>query len=296
MSDNNLAIVDKEKHGVPAVIPDDVFNINVFRACERIARVMSTTSLVPKHLNNKLEDCFVIAQQSYRWKVDPFAVAQCTSLVQGKLCYEGKLVASIVEKLAGVTLNYEYEGEGENRAVKVIGKRKSDEKPVDIKIKVRDVKTTNEKWKTMPDQMLAYRGSREWARRYTPGVLLGIYTDDELQTEATLKNVTPTTTVLDNFEEKFADVVKEDNIEIIEPEKVEKTTPLSMPTITVNIGTGFKVESYEKAAETILMNMDRYPKTKQQIHDDNKELIAKIYEVNNDMANAIIAKLHEVAA
>lgn len=300
MSDNTNVIV-AEKHGVPPVIPEGVFNIHIFRACERIAQVMAASKLVPTHLQGKFEDCFIITQQCYRWgDVDPFAAAQCTAVVHGKLCYEGKLVAAIVEKLAGVTLNYEYTGSGENRSVKVFGKRKKDEKPVDILIVVKNVKTTNDKWNNMPDQMLAYRGAREWARRYTPGVLLGIYTDDEMPNDpSTPIDVTPSkATALDNFEERFS--AKADAQDVTPSEKpIEKAdttkntppaekqaTPPAQPaatpaqTITVDLnGTTKQVASYAEAATTLIDSLTRYGGAdhRRAVIEKNNTLISEIH-------------------
>ena len=38
--------------------------------------------------------------------MDPFAVAQCCSVVHGKLVYEGKLVAAVLDAKLGVRLTY----------------------------------------------------------------------------------------------------------------------------------------------------------------------------------------------
>ena len=53
--------------------------------------------------------------------------------------------------------------------------------------------TSNEQWKKNPDQMLAYRGAREWARRYMPEAVLGIHADDDLAapSSVTMRDVTP---------------------------------------------------------------------------------------------------------
>ena len=51
--------------------------------------------------------------------------------------------------------------------------------------------------------MLSYRGSRDWARIYTPGVLLGIYTEEEVETIKEPKDITPKST-LDKFDEAFS--------------------------------------------------------------------------------------------
>lgn len=194
-----IIVSDKssEKEQVPNFIPEDVFNIHVFRSCQRIANIMSSSKLVPEHLQNKPDDCFIVTQQAYRWRMDPFAVAQATSVVRGKLCYEGKLVAAVLEALTKIELNYKYSGTGEKR--QVIINRKVDPNPDDDVIVVwANVKTDNQQWKADPDQMLAYRGSRNWVRRHKPSVLMGIYTIDEMEAVKPLQNVTPNNDALVN--------------------------------------------------------------------------------------------------
>ena len=70
-----------------------------------------------------------------------------------------------------------------------------DAEPREVIGTVAGWKTGNEQWKKNTDQMLAYRGAREWARRYMPEAILGIHADDELASNAptnvTMRDITP---------------------------------------------------------------------------------------------------------
>ena len=148
-----------------------------------VSKMMAGSALVPGHLRGKPSDCWLIVSQAMRWKMDPFAVAQHTFVTQGKLGYEGKLVAAVVNASGKLKspLKYEYSGAGDAREVKVSGTIEGESAPREISGKVAGWKTANEKWAKMPDQMLAYRGAREWARRHMPEAVLGVtQTDDEL--------------------------------------------------------------------------------------------------------------------
>jgi len=182
---------------LPAVVPpprpdvafdaDDpvalYMNTGVFEQLQRVAKLMSSSGLVPGHLREKQADCFLVAAQAFRWRVDPFAVAQCTFVLSGKLGYEGKLIAAVVNaKLDQAhALNYEYSGTGKDRKVVVTGRRRSEAKDRTVEGTVEGWATTNEKWKTMTDQMLSYRGAREWARRHMPEAIIGIQADEEVK-------------------------------------------------------------------------------------------------------------------
>jgi hypothetical protein len=147
----------------------------------RMAKAMSSTKLVPKHLREDPGACLMIVEQAARWNMSPFAVAQCTSLIGEKLMYEGKLIAAAVASMGAITshFDYKYEGAGEDRKVTVSAIRAGEKEPRTIEAVWKDVKTTNDFWKKQPDQQLAYAGTRIWARRWAPAALLGVYAPEE---------------------------------------------------------------------------------------------------------------------
>lgn len=149
----------------------------------QLANLMADCTLVPDHLKKKPGDCFPILVQALRWRMDPFAVAQATAVVRGKLCYEGKLVHAVLISMGAIDgrLSFEYSGDGMGRKVIVAGTPKGD-KPRTISGTVSQWKTDNGNWQKDPDMMLAYRGTRAWARLYCPDAMLGVYTPDEMET------------------------------------------------------------------------------------------------------------------
>lgn len=149
----------------------------------QLADVMAKASLIPDHLRNKPGDCLLVIMQAQRWGMDAVSVAQCTSVVRGKLCYEGKLVAAAMYAMGAIDgrLRYDFSGQGEGRTVRVIGRPRGTDADQEVVGTVADWKTENGNWKKSPDDMLVYRGTRQWARRYAPESLLGVYTPDELE-------------------------------------------------------------------------------------------------------------------
>ena len=57
-------------------------------------------------------------------------------------------------------------------------------------MRLGDVKTRNENWSKIPDQMLGYNAARTWGRRHLPEALLGMQFKEELEDMA-LKDITP---------------------------------------------------------------------------------------------------------
>jgi len=172
----------------------------------RLARAMAEAKMVPRHLQGDVGSCLMVIEQAMRWNMSPFAVAQCTSNIGGKLMYEGKLVAAAVESIGAIQghFDFEYSGEGEARQVTVSARRMGESNPRQLTVKLKDAKTKNEWWDRQPDQQLAYSSVRSWARRYTPSALLGVYSPEEIDRSTgrtiegeavidTVQTTTPTT-------------------------------------------------------------------------------------------------------
>ncbi len=149
----------------------------------RLAEMMARGKLVPSHLQGSPGDCLMVIEQAGRWGMSPFAVAQCTSVIQGKLMFEGKLVAAALHTSGALAtrLNYEYSGEGASRQVVVSATLAGETEPRALPVRLADAKTNNQLWTKQPDQQLAYAGARIWARRFCPEVMLGVYAPEEME-------------------------------------------------------------------------------------------------------------------
>lgn len=152
----------------------------------KLAEMMSRGKLVPNHLQGSPGDCLMVIEQAGRWGMSPFAVAQSTSVIQGKLMFEGKLVAAALHTSGALAtrLAYDYSGEGATRVVRVSATLAGETTPRFVDVRLADAKTTNGMWTKQPDQQLAYHGARVWARRYAPEVMLGVYAPEEMEPPA----------------------------------------------------------------------------------------------------------------
>ncbi|MCF7995226.1 MAG: recombinase RecT [Chromatiaceae bacterium] len=163
------------------VFDPDAIN-NMMRLAEMMAKSVVT---IPKHLAGNPSDCMAIVLQAAQWKMNPYSVAQATHLVSGTLGYEAKLVNAVVQNSGAIRgrFHYEYRGEGAKVECRV-GAIPAGE--TDIVwgewLSAADVTTKNSPlWKTNPRQQLGYLQVKNWARQYTPGALLGVYSVDELR-------------------------------------------------------------------------------------------------------------------
>ena len=154
---------------------------NDMRSAMDLANMMAKAKLVPSHLQDKPGDCLLVIEQAVRWGMSPFAVAQSTSVISGKLMFEGKLVSAAVQSsgLLSKRLSYEFDGEGVNRAVTASATIRGEDEPRTIRCTLAEAKTNNGMWTKQPDQQLIYFSTRAWARRHTPEVMLGVYSPEE---------------------------------------------------------------------------------------------------------------------
>lgn len=200
--------------------PIPVLDTGRFEHMQRVAQAMASCTFMPDALCKEkdgegklvwlpdrqiLSNCFMVVNQAVRWGMDPFAVAQCVSVVHGKLCYEGKLIAAVISAKLGFDLEYKIEGQGESMKVTVTaakdGKKivDSDDQPKKVEGTVADWKTTNSgsPWAAKGGfpRMLRYRGAREWCRVHAPALMLGVYSDDEMEENdrrfASARDITP---------------------------------------------------------------------------------------------------------
>ncbi len=177
------------------VIP--ILDTSKFEHMQRIACVMARTSMLPLSLRCESGDaskplgedvvianCFRVVNQAVRWGMDPFAVVDCASIIHGRLMWEGKLVAAVIDAKLGIKLNYKYDDKpGQDLGVTVFATIPGETETREIFGRVKDWHkgpkspwSNDGAWK----RQLRYMGNREWARAHAPAIMLGVYTNDEL--------------------------------------------------------------------------------------------------------------------
>lgn len=200
MSDTTALAVDTRY--TQDVIP--ILDTSKFEHMQRIAMAMADCSTIPDSFrrykegenvyelprNVVIANCFRVVNQAVRWGFDPFAVMDCASIIHGKLMWEGKLIAAVIDAKLGVKLEYDFDNKpARELGVTVKGMLPGERTPRTISGTVdqwhRGAKSPWANPADWPRQM-RYRGAREWGRAYAPAILLGIYAHDELHEIAAL--------------------------------------------------------------------------------------------------------------
>lgn len=199
----------KQKQIIEVIDAVPLLDTSRFEHMQRIATAMARSTLIPDSLreeggkNDKQDlpfervasNCFLIVNQAVRWGLDPFSVAQAVSVVHGKLCYEGKLVAAVIQAKLGFNLHHLFVGEGDAMRIYLSDKPFTDDvlpllQPNCRLPGMRLLDGSVAEWKTTGTgtpwtpknfvRMLIYRGTRDWCRIYEPALMLGVYTPDEM--------------------------------------------------------------------------------------------------------------------
>lgn len=177
----------------------------------RFAEIMATgKSTIPNELRN-VGDCLAITMQAYAWGMMPQAVAQKCFFLNGRIGYEAQLVAAAINNSGSVKGNFHFEWYGpwdrvvgkfeikkgekgeyrvpgwkladeEGIGVRVWATLRGEDKPRELELLLAQARVRNStQWADDPKQQLAYLAQKKWARLYAPGVILGVYTQDELE-------------------------------------------------------------------------------------------------------------------
>lgn len=197
-------------------------NGDLYNRLQNLANVMANSGeMVPAHYRGKPDACMATVMQAARWGMDPFAVAQKTHIVSGTLGYEAQLVNAVITTMAPTKdrIHYDWFGPWENVigkfqektsskgnkyiapawtladengvGVKVWATLKGESDPRVLELYLSQAQVRNSTlWASDPRQQLAYLAVKRWSRLYCPDVILGVYSDDELE-ERIERDITP---------------------------------------------------------------------------------------------------------
>lgn len=172
-----------------------MMDADAMRKIDAVAKIMAQSEVtIPKHLKN-YGDSFAVAMQAAQWGMNPFAVAQKTHLVNGILGYEAQLVNAIIISRAPVTGRLKFAWEGDwsrvngkedkdpTRKCIVSGTFIGDDEPSTYEVSMAQVGSVRNSplWVADPRLQLAYLTIKRWSRLYCPDVIMGVYSQDELQ-------------------------------------------------------------------------------------------------------------------
>lgn len=173
---------------VPQEISQPKSELQKFSDEWRIASQLAKSSIIPDNYKGKPENVIIALGMAQQLDLTPFTVMQNLNIIKGKTSWSGSFCKTLIEKtkrFKDLELNYIGQKGTDTYGCYLSATRISDGKiikgpEVTMKMAKEEGWTTNKKWLTLTDLMLAYRCQSFFARLHCPEAMNGIYTSDEV--------------------------------------------------------------------------------------------------------------------
>lgn len=180
-------VLQEQKHEIANPFSDS----DSFKKIFDIGKMFASSTLVPQNYQGKPMDCTIAVDMANRMGVSPMMVMQNLYVVQGKPQWSGQACMSMIRA----------SGEFKNVRPVYTGTKGDDTWGCYIQAEYRETgeivrgtevtiamakaeqwyAKSGSKWKTIPEQMLAYRAAAFFARVYIPNALMVVYVEGEAE-------------------------------------------------------------------------------------------------------------------
>lgn len=172
-----------------STVPNDsAFSVQTFDHAQRVAKMLSSSSLIPKEYQNNVQNTMIALEMANRIGASPLMVMQNLYIVHGKPSWSSTfIIASINACKKFSPLRFELSGEGDEYgcfawALDIVTKDRLEGPKVTMKMAKAEgwLDKNGSKWKTMPELMLRYRAAAFFGRLYAPELMMGMQTQEEV--------------------------------------------------------------------------------------------------------------------
>ena len=192
-----VEVVDKKEDAIAPVAPVNPPSAPVvpsapmeqLKAKLQYAKILATSTMLPRQYQGNAGNCMIAIDMAERMGVSPFQVAQNLDIIQGNPAWKSTAAIALINNCGRFEpLEYEFEHNedwtefsgyayAKERLSGKICKGSVVDKKMAVAMGWWD--KNGSFWKKMPEQMLVYRTSVFFARKYCPEALMGLYTVDE---------------------------------------------------------------------------------------------------------------------
>lgn len=155
------------------------------------AQVLSNSTLLPVMYQKRPENVLILLETASRMGISWLMLASNLFVIQGKPSLSGQFISALLRStpsLRNVQLHYVGTEGTDNYGAYVTAERNSNGEilrgaTVTMKTAKAEgwVSKAGSKWLTMPTLMLSYRAHTWFARQYTPELLMGLQSSDEIE-------------------------------------------------------------------------------------------------------------------
>lgn len=197
--ENNIEKVQEETYLEPVLEPtlenSNLRNMGIwdsvkkFEGAQRMAKALSTSTMVPKEYQGNLGNCLIALDMSERLQLSPFAVMQSLYLVNGRPSWSAQFITTVINKSGRYRkpLSFEVKGKGDTLSCFAHTEDLEGNRIEGVEVTMAMAKDegwiskNGSKWKTMPEQMIRYRAASFFGRLHCPDLIMGVYAEDEIK-------------------------------------------------------------------------------------------------------------------
>lgn len=165
--------------------------VNEFELAQRKAKMISSSSLVPKEYQGQsnMSNVMIALEMANRIGASPLMVMQNLYIVHGKPSWSSQFIISAINACGRFSpLRFEVTGVGNEMSCFAWAYEKGTQDKlagpsVTMKMAAEEgwISKAGSKWKTMPELMIRYRAAAFFGRLYAPDILMGMQTMEEVQ-------------------------------------------------------------------------------------------------------------------
>lgn len=167
---------------------ESAFSTQTFEHAQRVAKMLATSSLIPKEFQNNIQNVMIALEMANRIGASPLMVMQNLYIVHGKPSWSSTFIISAINSCKRFDpLRFDLKGTGDDMSCYAWttekGKTDRIEGPaVTMKMAKAEgwVDKNGSKWKTMPELMIRYRAAAFFGRLYAPEIMMGMQTREEI--------------------------------------------------------------------------------------------------------------------
>jgi hypothetical protein len=155
-----------------------------FEHAQRIAKVLSSSDLVPTQYKNNVANTLVALEMANRMGASPLMVMQNLHIIHGRPSWGSSFIIASLNSCGRFT-TLRFQGDA-NKCKAVATDKATGEVLEGPTVSLEMAKAegwldkAGSKWKTMPELMLKYRAAAFFGRLFAPEVLMGMQTSEEV--------------------------------------------------------------------------------------------------------------------
>lgn len=156
-----------------------------FELIQRKAKMWANSKIVPAEYRNSVADCTIALDMADRIGVSPMFVMQNLYVVKGRPTWSGQACIAIIRncgRFDHVRVVYVRDKDGTPTGCRIVARQVADGSEVSgtlVTLEMAAAEGWGAKWRTIPEQMLAYRAASFFARVYCPDMLMGMWSEGE---------------------------------------------------------------------------------------------------------------------